>query len=287
MRPRRAGGEVRASSWRRGGLAAILPVACVRFRQTGCDFHRGGSRSGRLNRPVTHVHSRAHAPAVATRARRAETVARSRSADFRPRSRRSALAIVIAAVAPLAAARRKRASRSTLKKPAVKLDEMYRTAEGTRRRGRPTSCRRASPTRSSDRSSPTARRRRGRCRSSRRRRTRTCRSTRSGAGSTAGRSAGTAGRLPDLKPGFVLDGAKLYAIAREHGAKPLADGYFVQIGTAAAPSNRHATWNLQFTKRGREVLGSADHRRRQHRQGRERHSALTPIGQGIARGLLR
>lgn len=60
--------------------------------------------------------------------------------------------------------------------------------------------------------------------------------------------SGAAGRLPDLKPGFVLDGAKLFAIAQQHGAKPLADGFFVQIGTAAAPSNRHATWNLQFTK---------------------------------------
>lgn len=59
---------------------------------------------------------------------------------------------------------------------------------------------------------------------------------------------GSAGRIPDLKPGFLLDGAKLFAIARQHGAKPLADGYFVQVGTAAAPSNRHATWNLQFTK---------------------------------------
>jgi hypothetical protein len=60
--------------------------------------------------------------------------------------------------------------------------------------------------------------------------------------------AGSAGRLPDLKPGFVTDGAKLYAIAKQHGDKYLADGYFVQVGTAAAPSNRHATWNLQFSK---------------------------------------
>lgn len=59
---------------------------------------------------------------------------------------------------------------------------------------------------------------------------------------------GSAGRLPDLKPGFVIDGAKLHAIAQQHGAKSLAEGYFVQIGTAAAPSNRHATWNLQFSK---------------------------------------
>ena len=36
--------------------------------------------------------------------------------------------------------------------------------------------------------------------------------------------------------------------AKQHGDKYLAGGYFVQIGTAAAPSNRHATWNLQFSK---------------------------------------
>ena len=60
--------------------------------------------------------------------------------------------------------------------------------------------------------------------------------------------AGGAGRVPDLKPGFLIDGAKLHAIAKQHGEKFLADGYFVQIGTAAAPSNRHATWNLQFSK---------------------------------------
>ncbi|MEO8485488.1 MAG: hypothetical protein ABI585_04035 [Betaproteobacteria bacterium] len=59
---------------------------------------------------------------------------------------------------------------------------------------------------------------------------------------------GGAGRVPDLKPGFVIDGARLYAIARENGDKYLADGYFVQIGTAAAPSSRHATWNLQYSK---------------------------------------
>lgn len=59
---------------------------------------------------------------------------------------------------------------------------------------------------------------------------------------------GSAGRMPDLKPGFVLDGAKLHAIAKQHGEKPLAEGYFVTIGTAAAPSNRHATWNINFSK---------------------------------------
>ena len=59
---------------------------------------------------------------------------------------------------------------------------------------------------------------------------------------------GSAGRMPDLKPGFVLDGAKLHEIAKKHGEKPMAEGYFVTIGTAAAPSNRHATWNVNFSK---------------------------------------
>ncbi|CAG0966320.1 hypothetical protein BURK1_00983 [Burkholderiales bacterium] len=60
--------------------------------------------------------------------------------------------------------------------------------------------------------------------------------------------AGSAGRLPDLKPGFVLDGAKLYAIARQHGEKAIADGYSVMIGTAARPSTRHANWYLNYSK---------------------------------------
>jgi len=59
---------------------------------------------------------------------------------------------------------------------------------------------------------------------------------------------GPAGRLPDVKPGFFVDGAKLYAIAKEQGEKFLADGYVVMIGTAAAPSNRHATWNISYSK---------------------------------------
>ena len=61
---------------------------------------------------------------------------------------------------------------------------------------------------------------------------------------------GSAGRIPDLKPDFARDGAKLYAIAKEQGAALLADGYGVMIGTAAAPSNRHATWNINYYKEG-------------------------------------
>ena len=61
---------------------------------------------------------------------------------------------------------------------------------------------------------------------------------------------GSAGRIPDLKPEFFRDGAKLYAIAKQHGEALLADGYGVMIGTAAAPSNRHATWNINYYKEG-------------------------------------
>lgn len=61
-------------------------------------------------------------------------------------------------------------------------------------------------------------------------------------------SAGGAGRLPDLKPGFVVDGAKLYGLAKQHGAALLAQGYTVAIQTAAAPNTRHATWYINFEK---------------------------------------
>ena len=59
---------------------------------------------------------------------------------------------------------------------------------------------------------------------------------------------GDAGRIPDLQPNFFRDGAKLYAIAKEHGGSFLAQGYGVTVGTAAAPESRHATWNLSFAK---------------------------------------
>ena len=59
-------------------------------------------------------------------------------------------------------------------------------------------------------------------------------------------SPGDAGRIPDLKPGFLRDSAKLYAIAKQHGADLIAKGYAVSIQTAAAPSDRHATWYLTF-----------------------------------------
>jgi hypothetical protein len=61
-------------------------------------------------------------------------------------------------------------------------------------------------------------------------------------------SPGGAGRLPDLKPGFVVDGAKLYGLAKQHGAALLGQGHTVSIQTAAAPSTRHATWYINFEK---------------------------------------
>lgn len=60
--------------------------------------------------------------------------------------------------------------------------------------------------------------------------------------------AGAAGRLPDLKPGFVVDGAKLYGLAKQHGGALLTSGHTVSIQTAAAPNNRHATWYINFDK---------------------------------------
>jgi hypothetical protein len=62
--------------------------------------------------------------------------------------------------------------------------------------------------------------------------------------------SGNPGRIPDLKPQFVLDGAKLYAIAKDKGADLLAQGYGVMIGTAAAPGTRHATWNISYQRSG-------------------------------------
>ncbi len=58
---------------------------------------------------------------------------------------------------------------------------------------------------------------------------------------------GGAGRIPDLAPGFFRDGAKLYALAKQHGGELIAKGYVVNLQTAAAPSNRHATWYLTFS----------------------------------------
>jgi hypothetical protein len=67
---------------------------------------------------------------------------------------------------------------------------------------------------------------------------------------TCSSNPGSAGRIPDLKPDFFRDGAKLYALAKQHGEALVSAGYGVTIGTAAAPSNRHATWNINYKKDG-------------------------------------
>jgi hypothetical protein len=61
-------------------------------------------------------------------------------------------------------------------------------------------------------------------------------------------AAGSPGRIPDLKADFLRDGAKLYAIAKQHGDALISQGYQVMIGTAAAPDTRHATWNISYSK---------------------------------------
>ena len=63
-------------------------------------------------------------------------------------------------------------------------------------------------------------------------------------------NAGGGGRVPDLKPDFFRDGAALYAIAKQQGDALLAQGYGVMLGTAAAPSTRRGTWNINYHKEG-------------------------------------
>ena len=40
-----------------------------------------------------------------------------------------------------------------------------------------------------------------------------------------------------------------YLFAKQQGGQYLAQGYFVMIGTAAAPSDRHATWNISYSNK--------------------------------------
>ena len=63
--------------------------------------------------------------------------------------------------------------------------------------------------------------------------------------------AGQAGRVPDLKPDFLRDGARLYALAKQHGEALVGQGYAVMIDTAAAPGSRHATWYINYSKDNR------------------------------------
>jgi hypothetical protein len=60
---------------------------------------------------------------------------------------------------------------------------------------------------------------------------------------------GPAGRIPDLKPDFLRDGAKLYALGKQNGEALLAQGYFIMIDTAAAPGTRHATWYINYSNK--------------------------------------
>ena len=65
--------------------------------------------------------------------------------------------------------------------------------------------------------------------------------------------AESAGRAPDFKPDFFRDGAKLYALAKQHGGGFLGEGYAVMIQTASAPSTRHATWYINYSKDNKDA----------------------------------
>jgi len=67
--------------------------------------------------------------------------------------------------------------------------------------------------------------------------------------------AGSAGRIPDLKPDFFRDGAKLYALAKQHGEALLAQGYVVMIDTTAEPGTRHATWYINYSNKDNKSGG--------------------------------
>jgi hypothetical protein len=54
-----------------------------------------------------------------------------------------------------------------------------------------------------------------------------------------------AGNVPALQPGFVRDGAALYALAEKNGRAQLAKGLGVGVNLWAT-GDRHATWQLEF-----------------------------------------
>ena len=51
--------------------------------------------------------------------------------------------------------------------------------------------------------------------------------------------------LPNVKPGFFKDSAKLYAIAKEHGAEYIAKGYAVQAALHVGNGGQ-TTWDLSY-----------------------------------------
>jgi hypothetical protein len=57
-----------------------------------------------------------------------------------------------------------------------------------------------------------------------------------------------AGNVPALQPGFVRDGAALYALAEKNGHAYLGKGLGVGLNLWAT-GDRHATWQLQFVDR--------------------------------------
>lgn len=52
--------------------------------------------------------------------------------------------------------------------------------------------------------------------------------------------------VPNLKAGLFKDSAKLYAIAKEHGAQYVSKGYAVQA-TLHTGDDGHTTWDMSFT----------------------------------------
>ena len=58
-----------------------------------------------------------------------------------------------------------------------------------------------------------------------------------------------AGNVPALQPGFVRDGAALYALAEKNGRAYLGKGLGVGVNLWAT-GDRHATWQLQFVDKG-------------------------------------
>lgn len=54
--------------------------------------------------------------------------------------------------------------------------------------------------------------------------------------------------VPSLKPDFFRDSAKLYAIAKEHGAEYVSKGYAVQVALHVNDGG-HTTWDLSYSRK--------------------------------------